>query len=269
MGSAASTWIPPERDDEKLDQAQVIEIVGNEFFDEKIFLGLSGGTNEVTVEQLKECINNYAKEFLEKNVRESIDNENIYGGTGTNDDQDESATFNDDQDESATFNDDGKTNDNDNSTVVVDIATKSINENSVDAFSVSVETVAIVKLSESDMITLFSDLKDVSAILTSSIVDGIYPKEMKPSILKQRELNTLFYKNTNDFYSSDAKENVTHFLAEYFHMVDNDADVRTIGRYYTEDSTLKFSHNKSDIVKRKAIASALVVCEGNAINLCP
>ena len=253
----------PEGNETQLTSEAVVGIIGESYFDQVKWAELAGESDIVTVQQLREAVNQYAKDQINAMGKEDVvatdvvDNENA---TNTNeeeyDDLNQESTV---ELVSIARSDDDKTN-MDESTLLPE-STRDVDDFTMPS-SFTVNRV-VNKLPEEEFAEKHRNLKILYQKIRESRVAGVISKKMKDYIPELRELMTIYYDQTNEFFiMKSKKEKMLIFIAEYYYLIDHSPKGRDFMRFYAEGSQFKIAglHNFEYITDSKPIAIALLVC---------
>jgi hypothetical protein len=260
----------PEDNQAELTSEAVVGLIGQSYFDQTKWKEVTGEANVITVEALRNLINQHSKDDAEG--KDNVESDDGGGGGGGDEGgqlrqestmdlegdtrtHEDSMTRDSDDDDDAT----GEQMTMGESSLLQD-STKDVDDFSV-LPSISVNRV-VMKLPPDEFAEKHRRLKIVYQAVRESRVGGVISRAMKERVVELRELLTTYYDQTGDFFiTKNKKEKMLIFIAEYYYLIDHFPKGRDFMRFYSRGSKLKIAglHKFPDIEDAKPIGIALLV----------
>lgn len=246
----------PDDDKAELSSDAVVGLIGKSYYDEAKWMEVTGGADVISVAELKRQIELY--QGNEEGADEMKQDSNILNQESTREldgsRRDDDVSFGDDDDEELA----NKLNDEGSSMLLAE-STRDIDDFTAPP-SISVNRV-VDKLPEEEFNEKHRRLKILYQQVRESLVNGVIAKRMKENMTELRDLLTMYYDQTGQFFiMKNKKEKILYFIAEYYYLIDHHPKGRDFMRFYGIGSQLKISglHKFSDIRDAKPIAIGIL-----------
>eukprot|EP00603_Paraphysomonas_imperforata_P011776 CAMPEP_0114455830 /NCGR_PEP_ID=MMETSP0104-20121206/3309_1 /TAXON_ID=37642 ORGANISM="Paraphysomonas imperforata, Strain PA2" /NCGR_SAMPLE_ID=MMETSP0104 /ASSEMBLY_ACC=CAM_ASM_000202 /LENGTH=462 /DNA_ID=CAMNT_0001628277 /DNA_START=52 /DNA_END=1437 /DNA_ORIENTATION=- len=244
----------PDDDKAELTSDAVVGLIGKSYYDEAKWVEVTGDADVITVAELKRQIELYHGD--QNGTAEMKEDSNVLNQESTRelDDPrgDDTVSFDGDDDDSATKL-------NDESSLLLAESTRDVDDFTAPP-SISVNRV-VDKLPEEEFKEKHRRLKILYQEVRESRVNGVIAKRMKENMTEIRELLTIYYDQTGQFFiMKNKKEKMLYLIAEYYYLIDHHPKGRDFMRFYGIGSQLKISglHKFSDIRDAKPIAIGIL-----------
>jgi hypothetical protein len=246
----------PEDNQAELTSEAVVGIIGKSYYDQAKWIEVTGDANVITVEELRRQIDLY-KNNKNEAAGDEDEGQDVLNQESTMELDDETG----DRDTASYDDDESGTQMKDESSLLLDESTRDVDDFTASA---SIYTNRVVeKLPEEEFNEKHRRLKILYQSVRESRVDGVIARSKKKDVIELRELMTIYYDQTNEFFiMKNRKEKMSYLISEYYFLIDHHPKGRDFMRFYGKCSRLKISglHKFSDIDDAKPIAIALLVC---------